>query len=133
LLSGVDSKKGSLGVSLSQISKGAGLKLPHLSGEPQIPTIRLHSQVTTVLESFKSLRTFALAASDPVVISQVPLAEVEDQLARFMIWGNNLGAFRPARQESSLDYRLRDAPHLQKTILNILKHLNKSLNEGILP
>jgi hypothetical protein len=70
------------------------------------------------------------AASDPAIKLQVPLNEVEDQLARFMVWGKNLGAFQVGSQQSSLDYRLRDAPHLQKSISTVLEHLRESLVEG---
>lgn len=42
-----------------------------------------------------------------------------DEFGRFKVWSSNIGAHRSGR--SSLDYRLRDASHIQKRVLELLE------------
>jgi hypothetical protein len=51
-----------------------------------------------------------------------------DEFDRFKLWAGNIGAHRLG--QSSLDYRLRDASHIQKRVLQFLLDLQSSLEEG---
>lgn len=51
-----------------------------------------------------------------------------DALGRFKIWSGNIGAHRTGQR--SLEHRLRDASHLQKQVLRLLKGLMENLGDG---
>jgi hypothetical protein len=77
-------------------------------------------QVNLCLEAFESLMT--------VLSSQDAEANFVDELDRFKVWAGNIGAHR--RGQSSLDYRLRDASHIQQPVLRFLSKLQSCLAEG---
>jgi hypothetical protein len=52
----------------------------------------------------------------------------EDENTRFKMWAGNLGAHQRGR--ASLDYRLREAPHLQEQVVYLLKDLSQSLQDA---
>jgi hypothetical protein len=52
----------------------------------------------------------------------------EDQLARFKIWGGNIGV--DAKGHASLDYRLRDSPQARALMLDLLERLQSHLQQG---
>lgn len=113
-----------------QPSKNLDSILPNNAGQPKFPTITLHAQANTIRDSFEHFGSLVKAAPGLVVLNKIHLPEVEDQFARFMIWGRSLGAFQDPSRLKSLDYRLRDAPHLRRSLFSILNHLHEFLNEG---
>ncbi|KAL4761003.1 uncharacterized protein BDW70DRAFT_150430 [Aspergillus foveolatus] len=52
---------------------------------------------------------------------------VDDQLGRFSIWVSNIGVFAPTR--GSLDYRLREAPDIQRLVRRLLRTLNDYIQQ----
>lgn len=54
-----------------------------------------------------------------------------DQLGRLKIWAGNIGAFQELPLQSSLDYRLREAPKIVDQVIELLNDLNETLQEGI--
>jgi hypothetical protein len=52
---------------------------------------------------------------------------LEDASARFNIWKNNIGAHR--KGQASLDYRLRDASNLHKTVVDLLQEISSALRD----
>lgn len=54
--------------------------------------------------------------------------EVADAFSRFKIWSANIGAHRTGQR--SLDYRLRDASHLQEHVFALLSNLSDNLQDG---
>ena len=54
-----------------------------------------------------------------------------DQLGRLKIWAGNIGAFQELPLQSSLDYRLREAPKIVHQVIELLSDLNETLQEGI--
>jgi hypothetical protein len=54
---------------------------------------------------------------------------VYDSLSRFKLWAGNIGAHQRSMR-SSLDYRLRDAPHLRRSVLDCLLDLKDVLSRG---
>ncbi|KAL4737151.1 hypothetical protein BDV11DRAFT_172208 [Aspergillus similis] len=52
---------------------------------------------------------------------------VDDQLGRFSIWVSNIGVFAPTR--GSLDYRLREAPDIQRLVRRLLRTLNEYIQQ----
>lgn len=62
--------------------------------------------------------------------NNISSSEVRDQLGRFKIWGNNIGAFQPRTRRSSLEYRLRDASQTRQQVLRLLNDLQESLDES---
>ena len=53
---------------------------------------------------------------------------VEDELGRFRLWANNIGAAKVGT--ASLDYRLRDATYLFQNVKSLLEELEKTLKQG---
>lgn len=87
------------------------------------------NKVVVCLQSFQTLCS-ALLQPNLDFSEQIPLPKVKDELSRFKVWSGNIGAHRSGR--SSLDYRLRDASHLRKRIIDLLEDLNESLGDGML-
>lgn len=77
--------------------------------------------VSVCLSAF--LKLSASTANEEAISPQII-----DEFGRFKIWASNIGAHRSGR--SSLDYRLRDASHIQKRVLELLEDLGQSLEEG---
>ncbi|GLA13934.1 hypothetical protein AnigIFM62618_011352 [Aspergillus niger] len=57
--------------------------------------------------------------------NEVPVHAWTDELGRFRVWAANIGAHQQGL--SSLDYRLRDASHIQSQIFRLLTALEESL------
>jgi hypothetical protein len=54
---------------------------------------------------------------------------VEDQFARFKMWGANIGVF--AEGHASLDYRLRDSDETKHFMLDFLVSLSEFIHRGM--
>ncbi|KAF8457010.1 hypothetical protein BGX38DRAFT_1139725 [Terfezia claveryi] len=52
---------------------------------------------------------------------------VQDQIGRLRVWAGNMGAHRPAGNRMSLDYKLKEASHIQNTVVELLEELSTSL------
>ncbi|KAL6399891.1 uncharacterized protein AUP68_17300 [Ilyonectria robusta] len=86
------------------------------------------SNVQAVLRSFHNLAH--PVASDAASPSIDPLlTKFEDEMTRFKMWAGNLGAHQAGR--ASLDHRLREAPHLQESVIYLLKDLSESLQDAV--
>lgn len=59
---------------------------------------------------------------------QASAQRISDEFGRFRVWAGNAGAHRTGG--GSLDYRLREASHLHKDLVELLRELNKHLGEG---
>jgi hypothetical protein len=55
-------------------------------------------------------------------------ANLRDEETRFKVWSGNIGAHKKGR--SSLDYRLRDASHIQKQVVNLLEELRALIDDA---
>jgi hypothetical protein len=94
--------------------------------EPVISTLG-----RAVLQSF--IRLVHLL-QDPPPNGHIPdedhlsLRGIQDELGRYKIWAGNIGALQ--KGPSSLDYRLREASHVQQPIIRLLRDLEYSLKEG---
>ncbi|KAL4876887.1 hypothetical protein BJY04DRAFT_222563 [Aspergillus karnatakaensis] len=53
--------------------------------------------------------------------SDVPLSLWQDELGRLRVWAANIGAHQ--KDQSSLDYRLRDASHIREQTIQLLRNL----------
>ena len=51
-----------------------------------------------------------------------------NQLGRFRVWAGNAGVHGTER--GSLDYHLRDAPHIRAELTELLEELRENLKEG---
>lgn len=58
-----------------------------------------------------------------------PPPRFEDESTRFKMWAGNLGAHQSGR--ASLDYRLREAPHLHDQVIYLLEDLSQSLQDAL--
>ncbi|QPC80095.1 hypothetical protein HYE68_010847 [Fusarium pseudograminearum] len=56
--------------------------------------------------------------------------EIREEEARFKIWSGNIGAHSEGRR--SLQYRLRDASHLQRQVMSLLGELSELLGDAFL-
>lgn len=54
-----------------------------------------------------------------------------DERGRFRIWARDVGAHHNHNDRSSLDHRLRDAPHVHSALLEVLQNLERFLTEGL--
>ncbi|OTA65390.1 hypothetical protein K449DRAFT_431992 [Hypoxylon sp. EC38] len=81
--------------------------------------------VASCLESFNSI----IVDTVPDLSNQSTVSRIADEFARFKVWSGNIGAHRS--RKSSLDYRLRDASHLQKQVKSLLVDLNDSLKNAL--
>lgn len=55
------------------------------------------------------------------------LSLVEDQLARFSIWGSSIGVFAHGR--ASMDHRLREAPDVHDAVTGLLEAMEDNIQE----
>jgi len=56
---------------------------------------------------------------------------VEDAMGRLQLWAGNIGALQPENSPKSLDFRLRDAPHINGNVKSALERLAAIANIGI--
>jgi hypothetical protein len=83
-------------------------------------------EIVLILSDFTTLLS---SLSEPAPNARyVPVEAFGRELERFKIWVGNIGAHR--RGQSSLDYRLRDASHIQNTVLELLAMLRQAMVEG---
>jgi len=57
-----------------------------------------------------------------------PESMFAEESGRFRIWSGNIGAHKTGR--SSLDYRIRENPNLERVVLNLLGDLKRTLEDG---
>jgi len=80
-----------------------------------------------VLDCLDSFRRFMSMRDESA--AQTVLPTIRDEETRFKVWSGNIGAHKQGR--SSLDYRLRDASHLQTQALSLLAELTTLLEDVI--
>ena len=56
-----------------------------------------------------------------------------DELGRFRLWANNIGAFLSVKHRNSLDFRLREASKICGRIVEFLEDLIEALDDGKVP
>ncbi|KAF5003298.1 hypothetical protein FDECE_10149 [Fusarium decemcellulare] len=78
-------------------------------------------------DSFRKLALSNLPSSDASY--QSSLMVIAEEEARFKVWSGNIGAHNSGRR--SLQYRLRDASHLQKQVLTLLADLSELLEDAL--
>ncbi|KAI1383486.1 uncharacterized protein F4822DRAFT_79220 [Hypoxylon trugodes] len=86
---------------------------------------RISDHVASCLKLFRSTAINGLPNSSNEFVA----FRITDEFARFKVWSSNIGAHRIGK--SSLDYRLRDASHLQKQVENLLTDLSNSLKNAL--
>lgn len=53
-----------------------------------------------------------------------------DELGRFCLWANNIGAFLGVKFRNSLDFRLREASKICSRVVEFLEDLVEALDDG---
>ncbi|KAF4630909.1 hypothetical protein G7Y89_g7224 [Cudoniella acicularis] len=71
----------------------------------------------------------SLSSAAPDLNKLIRLEDLEDELGRFRVWSENIGALR--KGHSSLEYKLREAPQVHLAILKLLKEMYSCLKEMI--
>ncbi|KAI9150003.1 HET-domain-containing protein [Paramyrothecium foliicola] len=84
--------------------------------------------VYSCLRGFDGLRSAIEAEGTPTPGEGMSLTDVVDQLGRFKVWSANIGAHKTGR--ASLEFRLRDASHLRKQVVDILEDINELLRDA---
>jgi len=56
--------------------------------------------------------------------------DVQNELGRFRIWAENIGALQSRNKPTSLEYRLREASETRLHIQQFLEDIKESLTEG---
>lgn len=79
------------------------------------------------LELFRALASLPLPLSNASY--QTSLMATMEEEPRFKVWSGNIGAHASGRR--SLEFRLRDASHLQKQVLALLVDLSKLLKDAL--
>ena len=69
-------------------------------------------------------------SADKIVVHTIPLDDCLDELGRFCMWANNIGAFLRIEHRNSLDFRLREAFTITSRIVELLEDLAESLGDG---
>ncbi|KAK0638561.1 hypothetical protein B0T16DRAFT_462331 [Cercophora newfieldiana] len=88
-------------------------------------------RVQTALQGFRALVDATKAGHDgPQQLDSRPfLPLLENEVIRFKMWAGNLGAHQAGR--ASLDYRLREASHLQEQVVYLLRDVSESLQDAL--
>lgn len=60
----------------------------------------------------------------------MPPAACVDELGRFCLWANNIGAFLRIEFRNSLDFRLREASKICSRVVEFLEDLVEALDDG---
>lgn len=98
-------------------STATELKLHH-------PSSALFSHAISCLFLFQKLHNSGILIDFKL---KVPLSRWKDELGRFRIWCSNTGVYQ--KGDSSLDYRLRDSPHLSGQVMRQLEWLRSALQD----
>ena len=70
-----------------------------------------------------------LEADQAVALDESVKAQVQDDLGRFRIWAENIGAQHGPRDQRSLEHRLRQTPEVIEGIRELLQELRETLEE----
>jgi uncharacterized C2H2 Zn-finger protein len=84
----------------------------------------ISSTLAVCLQRFNRVLDSDLLASHE---SNVPISLWQDELGRLRVWAANIGAHR--KDQSSLDYRLRDASHIRDQTIQLLRNLDGWFND----
>lgn len=76
-------------------------------------------------EVLTALATLAPASK---YISQAPVEIVAEEITRFKLWSGNIGLLHHGH--ASLDYRLRDAPAVERFVRTLLSDLHETMSNG---
>lgn len=83
---------------------------------------------TKIADAFKECQDhFANLSSE--FHHKAPSDLLYDQPGRLRLWARNIGAHQRGVR-SSLDYRLRNAPHLSEAVLGCLEDIEHALGDG---
>ncbi|KIY01604.1 uncharacterized protein Z520_03156 [Fonsecaea multimorphosa CBS 102226] len=82
---------------------------------------------TELLECLKLFNTLLTRDELFNTSSSIPKSVWDDELGRLRVWAANIGAHQ--KDQSSLDYRLRNASHVKSQIINLLQSLKMTLKE----
>lgn len=87
------------------------------------------SHATLCVRYFDELKLL-LQDSDPQKHVGISYSAACDELGRFRIWAGNIGALQDNREQTSLDFRLREAPRIAHQAVELLQDLMESLEDG---
>jgi hypothetical protein len=87
------------------------------------------SQYRLCVSYFNKLSSLVKAAEHQSLFG-ISHTAVCGELGRFRIWAGNIGALQTIKLQSSLDYRLREAPKIFRQIVQLLDDLSESLQDG---
>ena len=90
-------------------------------------TLALPDLVSSTLSSFEDVRS-KLAAHPSFKRKPELLSPWDDELGRMRLWISNIGAHQ--RGQSSLEFRLRDASHIQNQKVQLLEDICDALEES---
>ena len=110
-------------VKLPLVQKGATATQPGDISESR-EKVPIKSQYEHCRNSFNRLLQDLEASNDQATTRTL----LEDEFGRFNIWAGNAGAHRIGKV--SLDYRLREAPHIHAELTELLGELSNDLEEG---
>ncbi|KAM7200626.1 hypothetical protein V8F33_003831 [Rhypophila sp. PSN 637] len=82
---------------------------------------KISKHVNNCLSAFGHLVSLDAPASSYQPPNKEVLNSLREEQARFKVWAGNIGAHKAGR--SSLDYRLRDASHIQEQVIELITEL----------
>ncbi|KAL8792564.1 MAG: hypothetical protein Q9195_004863 [Heterodermia aff. obscurata] len=85
---------------------------------------------SSIIAALKSFNEFIqqIKAPDCEAVEGLSIRGWEDELGRLRVWAANIGAHQT--NQSSLDFRLRDASHVREQIIKLLHSLNRRLDDA---
>jgi len=96
---------------------------------PESSKTPIESLYRKCIESFGKLtQLLGPDSSDYILSACIPLSTVEDELGRFRVWAEDVGAHQTGQVSS--DYRLREAPEIHGLVSELLRDLAQKLQEG---
>lgn len=86
----------------------------------------------SVPECNSSFNRLVVALEAPVrhYGDQIPLKGVTNKHGWFKLWPGSVGAKHPPQKRIPLDYRLRDSQFFKSQIMDVLMHLERTLQKG---
>lgn len=101
----------------------------HRATSPKMEDSSIAISVKGCLELFRAIASLQLPSLALISSHQTTLMTIADEESRFKVWSGNIGAHASGRR--SLQFRLRDASHLQKHVLALLADLSRLLEDAL--
>lgn len=110
-----------------------GTRLASISGAEQSSKLTsIAACYQSCIRGFLCLKNILCTPPAKAMMSAEQLQRIQvtlrEQVGRFKLWAGNAGAHR--RGKTSLDYRMREALHIHRQVVQLLEDMEHALEEG---